>query len=65
MMNKLKKPSLGVDQDLDGNSSGMGGSKRQVLPGTLHRGYPVCHRKNLIAETKMQNDSGRCKRYTD
>ena len=35
MMNKLKKPSLGVDQDLDGNSSRKGGSKHQVLPGIL------------------------------
>jgi hypothetical protein len=26
---------LGVDQELDGNSSGMGGSKLQVLPGIL------------------------------
>ena len=26
---------MGVDQDLDGNSSGMGGSKLQVLPGIL------------------------------
>ncbi len=26
---------MGVDQDMDGNSSGMGGSKGQVLPGIL------------------------------
>jgi hypothetical protein len=53
MMNKLKNRRCGLIRIWTGNSSRMGGSKRQVLPGILFRGCTVCDRKNLIADTKM------------
>jgi hypothetical protein len=59
MMNELKTV-LWVDQGLDGTFSRMGGSKLS-MNSLCSSCFSVCDRKNLIAETKMQNDFQICK----
>jgi hypothetical protein len=51
MMNKLKTVGW-VDQELDGLFRRMGGSELRMIASSLSY-FPVCDRKNLIAETKM------------
>jgi hypothetical protein len=60
MMNELKTV-LWVDQDWTVHSAGWGGSKLS-MNSFFSTCFSVCDRKNLIAETKMQNDFQICKR---
>ncbi len=64
MMNKLKNRRWGLIRNWTVIHRGwVDLNFRPCLELSLYRGYPVCDRKNLIADTNMQNDFGRCKRW--
>jgi hypothetical protein len=60
MMNKLKNRRRGLIRNWTVIHQGWVDLNFRSCLDSL-RGYPVCDRKNLIADTNMQYDFGRCK----